>query len=1115
MSSWHLVLDNLRFHWRSHIGVFLGVTVGAAVLVGALLVGDSVRHTLRAIALTRIGNVDLALLSGNRFFRAELADRVSESLPGRVAPVLSLRGSAANSDSSIRANQVHVYGVDNRFWEHGSGSQPAETKEESFLAINSRLAGRLDVSPGDDLIVLIEKPSLLSRDAPLSTDEDTAVSVRMRVDVIVPDDAMGRFSLRVQQVSPLNIFLPLDSLQRRIDLDGRANLMLATDTLGNKSFRELADKAVQENWGLSDAELEIRLLHEGKTLELRTNRIFLDRVAATVALNAGSQGDKILTYFVNEIRHQDRVTPYSVVSAMSPLRNSTQATGPEAETGTITEGLGDHEILVNDWLAEDLEIEPGSEVEMTYFVLGPMRKFVEKSRRFVVKEVLPLEGPAGDPTFMPEFPGLSEFEDCRDWEPGVPVQLDLIRDKDEEYWDSYSGTPKAFISLVAGQEMWGNSFGNLTSVRYRGEDPDRLTKRIRGGINPAALGLFFRPVREQALAASSQATDFGPLFLGLSFFLIVSALLLVSLLFLFGVESRSEEIGTLLAVGWHPKQVRGILMGEGLALALAGTICGTGLGLLYTKLILLGLSTVWGGAVAGTELRFHANLSSLWIGGLASILMSVLSLGLAIRNQGVYPVRDLLAGLTSFGSKPMNEEEASSKTTFWVGAVGLFVALALILHVETESAAATAGVFFAGGGLLLISALAFCRAGLFKLKTSTSSGALSLPGLSLRNLSRRHVRSLASIALLACGSFLVVAVGANRKDASIDSNARSSGTGGFNLVAESTFPIHHDLNTQEGLDQFGLSRAELSDVSFVPFRVREGDDASCLNLNRAQTPRLLGVEQEYLGKRRAFTFASNIGEEELEDPWSILERDTGDGTVPGVADQTTIKWALGKSLGDTITYLDDSGNMFHVKLVGALNSSVLQGNLLISEKVFKSRFPSESGYSFFLIDTPEGVAGKMAQKLSRSLNNLGVEIASTVDRLTEFNSVENTYLSIFQALGGLGMILGTIGLGIVVLRNVLDRRSELAVLSAVGFRFRAIRNLILGEHWALLCLGLFCGTTAGVIAVWPSLASGGATVPYLSLGATLITLIISGLFWTWVATRLALRGSLLGALRQE
>jgi ABC-type antimicrobial peptide transport system permease subunit len=135
--------------------------------------------------------------------------------------------------------------------------------------------------------------------------------------------------------------------------------------------------------------------------------------------------------------------------------------------------------------------------------------------------------------------------------------------------------------------------------------------------------------------------------------------------------------------------------------------------------------------------------------------------------------------------------------------------------------------------------------------------------------------------------------------------------------------------------------------------------------------------------------------------------------------------------------------------------------------------------------------------------------------LAEFNAVENTYLSIFQLLGGLGLILASVGLGLVVLRNVLERRGELAMLQAVGFDKAALKRMVFYEHGGLMAGGLACGVFAALVAVSPALKSPGGQVPYFSLVLTIACIGISGVVWIWIATAFALSGKMLDALRNE
>ena len=237
--------------------------------------------------------------------------------------------------------------------------------------------------------------------------------------------------------------------------------------------------------------------------------------------------------------------------------------------------------------------------------------------------------------------------------------------------------------------------------------------------------------------------------------------------------------------------------------------------------------------------------------------------------------------------------------------------------------------------------------------------------------------------------------------------------------------------------------------------------------------------------------------------------------VPAIGDANSIQWALGKKIGDTLDYTDEHGRAFKLRLVGAVGNSILQGNLIIDETEFVKRFPSESGYRMFLLDAPSNRVAEVSATLSRALQDVGLEMTPTVQRLNAFNAVQNTYLGTFQILGGLGLLLGSAGLGVVVLRNVLERRGELAVLLTMGFRRRSLQRLVLTEHGALLGLGLGVGIVAAAVAVLPALLSPERHLPYVSLALTLGGVLLNGVLWTWVAIRYALRGNLLEALRNE
>jgi ABC-type antimicrobial peptide transport system permease subunit len=194
---------------------------------------------------------------------------------------------------------------------------------------------------------------------------------------------------------------------------------------------------------------------------------------------------------------------------------------------------------------------------------------------------------------------------------------------------------------------------------------------------------------------------------------------------------------------------------------------------------------------------------------------------------------------------------------------------------------------------------------------------------------------------------------------------------------------------------------------------------------------------------------------------------------------------------------------------------VLNGVLVVSHTNFLERFPSSAGYRRFLIDAPPDRIDEVAAALTRKLADSGFSVERSEVLLNRVNAVENTYLGIFQALGGLGLLLGSVGLALVLGRNVLERRAELALLGAVGFPRRRIGRLVTVEHAVLLLLGLLAGVLASLISLVPALLSPHARILTAGTAAVLAGLLLGGLLFTRLAAGVVLRGSLLGNLRSE
>ncbi len=225
-------------------------------------------------------------------------------------------------------------------------------------------------------------------------------------------------------------------------------------------------------------------------------------------------------------------------------------------------------------------------------------------------------------------------------------------------------------------------------------------------------------------------------------------------------------------------------------------------------------------------------------------------------------------------------------------------------------------------------------------------------------------------------------------------------------------------------------------------------------------------------------------------------------------------------VGDVYTITAANGKKVSLRIVGLLTNSIFQGDILIPEAALARLFPDASGYRLFLIATRPSVQKSVAPRqlqtfLETNLNDYGFSAEPTSRRLASFMAVQNTYLSTFQSLGGLGLLLGTIGLAVAQLRSVVERRGELALMRAVGFRRRRLAGLVTLENAALLLGGLATGTIAAAIAILPQLVAGAAATPWLTLIATLTGVLAVGLIVGLLAVRATVRAPLTPALRDN
>lgn len=304
----------------------------------------------------------------------------------------------------------------------------------------------------------------------------------------------------------------------------------------------------------------------------------------------------------------------------------------------------------------------------------------------------------------------------------------------------------------------------------------------------------------------------------------------------------------------------------------------------------------------------------------------------------------------------------------------------------------------------------------------------SLLRASLYYYRRQHRLSFLTVAL---GVLVVFAVGMNRPDAS---HSSEKATGGYQFYGESRIPIQYDLNTTAGRLHLHLDDLP-ADTRFLQLPKHTEDEASCLNLNKVETPSVLGMSLEDMK-----AFGIDIGRLKVQSSNLVA--------VPVAIDEEALLWSMMKQVGDTLTYHASDGREITAVIAAAYPTGILHGNAIMPLDCFRQLWPDETGSRILLGNNDE---------IATPLSDYGVTVVPTTDRMRMFFEVTDTYLSIFLSLGGLGLLLGLASLLIVIRKNLTARRKEIELYHTLGFPTEKIVSMLRREQIIVPLLAILAG----------------------------------------------------------
>jgi ABC-type lipoprotein release transport system permease subunit len=1127
-----MAIRSLSRHKKMNLALVSATCISTTVICGSLIAGDSLSASITDAVFENLGEVD-EVVSSNRLFDTSIIDRLKQDPElmdetDHISPLILMQGIAENSQTKARTRSANIIGFDPGFIDFGKfysldGSELTPDLNENEIYINEKLASEIGIKEGEMMGISFTNLDSVFEAIFHGNRRHTTVDAMFQIKEVVRSQSLGRFQLTANRNPPQNLYINLDTLNLVMNIENQANMILISnlgdEKEGVKTCNEVSStlsKTLDDNLIYTDAGLQLIENDKLNYLKIEGDDVFfpydyydlIDKSTIS-AKGATSFG---LTYFWNTLTFGDKLVPYSTVTAFDSKLDSQFGQFTVNGTGEKVDGdLEENEIMVTNWTAEKLQVAQGDIVNMNYSIMDEFYNIDYFHSPFTIKYIIDMVGKANDSMLMPPFPGIEGITSPRDWDPPFPVELNLIEDDDEDYWEVYKGTPKAFIAGSLGSRLWDSDIGNITYIKIQPNVGYNLTdlkaqvaQELSDYVGTSEAQLAIKNVKEDALNAREGITIFTGMFLAFSSAIIIASAVLIILLIMLMIETRSSEIGTLRALGFRIGTINNIFLIEGTILSIAGGFSGAILGFLFGVFLIGGMNTFWSSIVEGAQVSFSVTPDSLVLGFCAGIIISIVTMMFAFKLEGkrtvvgailrtarkkenrwtaLFAFLLLLGGIAGIAAPfAMNLSLSSELGLAGIGMgplslllainwlvpiftkkrIEFFVGIIIVVHTlflmyYFMDSAALMVLFFLSGFMLLLGFLLMFYHTILKLdkqrgEKSVSNSSKWLFSFARKNAARSPTRTMFTVFLFSLTLFVLVSLNINLQGTVIDvDRAISESGGGFHIMGESTNPIFADLSDETSREKSGISDPVFNELFIQQFKTRGDIGGTCSNLNPQASPRIIGANESFFDIN-SFAFISTM--DDIDNPWLSLKKEFEGGEIPAIGDYNTLVWILGLDIGDNIIVLDENGDLVSLKIVGIIANSIFPGNLIIWDENFDILYPTNDGFQVFLFKSQADNLKPQILSLESSLSKYGFDGFTVESVVVENILIENTYIAIFQVLLIFGLIVGTLGFGIVASRNALERRREIGMLRAIGFTKKAILKTQLYENSYIVFVGI-------------------------------------------------------------
>ena len=1057
-----LVINSGLYYKKSYLFLFSGMVLSLVIVISSLFTGTSVKKSLLQIAEQRSAGFDYIIVRKGLFFSDSLVDKLQQNSNASFTGFLKLKAMASTPNSNYQLPDVNIIG----FKAHTGAINPNKNVllNDSVVYINAYLANYLQLKAGNEILLKIEKPDILPPESALLSSGEKFVLVRLKIGEVLPDAGIGSFSDQISQIPPFNIFVPHHLLRTYLKIPALINMIAVSDA--ENLSKQTLDTILKSNLKLSYLNYRFRHVPNSGYTDLITPEVFIPDIISDYVLT-DSLSFRVLTYFAGFAKNNKQSSSYFFIS------------------GIENQPIKPNEVIVNSHLSNSLQSNISDSILFGYFKASAFNQLIVDSVRLKICTITNISGIFSDSLLTPHFEGVTNSKSCSNWVTDLPIDFSRIKDSDEAYWNSYKSTPKAFVNYNTAKALWGGPFGNATLIRSSNKNFEHLIgSYLKDKMNPGVFGFSVVPVKANFNKAATNSLDFGQLFLSLNFLLIIASLLVTVILYKYHLDKRLTEFAVLKVIGFRAKPMLWLYFSEILLLIPPALLTGIFTAIYFNKVIIYLLNTVWTDAVNTSMLTAHYSVTDIFTGSIIVVAMLLIILFIFLKKYFKTSEKQILAN--TYLSKP----GFITKVAFIVIVVFLIGFMVYTLTIPVVDAAFH---YLISGILLLLASGLALQYWLVKYSDKEKIG-FNIRAYLLNDYSFNKRKFLLMYWLIAVGLYLTVSLAINRTDYLLDTNKVKSGSGGYGWYAETTIALPGNINNWETKRKLGIDTT-FTNLYFTQMYATGGNNASCLNLNQVLQPAVIGVNPFEFAQNKAFDFAAVAKSLEIHTDtiWNLLNYNN-DSVIYAIADQTVIQWNMLLAAGDTLVYLNNSGKKIYLVLVAGLKNSVFQGNILISDKAFKTHFLTSQTRNIILIKSTTSNITSLETNLKMSLSDFGLFIQPTAERLKMFNKVTNAYLDIFLYMGFLALVVSIFGVFVVIYRSLSEQEQTLAILKVVGFNLRNIKGILVKEYLFIIVIALMAGTLAAIFGAIPSILLNYSVNFRLVLGLTMVVFI-----QTWVS----------------